>query len=227
MARSYRPTTATPLALALAALAACSAGGGPGGRGPDDDPRGVNERVRALVQRFTYGDAGPYEGPAGDGNVFGGESSGGPFEGADLPGVIGPPAAAAGAYERSGPCDAYCTFAAGCLGVPVPSSCAGACGEAVGEVVRSFGEDCAAPLLEIYTCVADVLICDRDPRFVDEEGDVTIRVDADALERCAGALDGLRACTNQPNFDLGDLFDDDDDDDDDEADPPNGDAAPR
>jgi hypothetical protein len=146
MARSFRLTTATPLALALAALASCSQGGGAGGPAPDDDPRGVNERVREIVQRFSYGDAGPYQGPAGDGDAFGGEASGGPFEGADSPGLIGPPSAAAGAYERSSPCDAYCTFAAGCLGVPVPASCTASCNAAVAEVVRPFGGNCAEPL---------------------------------------------------------------------------------
>jgi hypothetical protein len=216
-ARPLRPLTAVVVS-ALASLAACSSGGG-GGRALDDDPRGVNERVRELVQRFSYGDAGPY-GSTSDDGAFGGDA-GGPFEGADSPGLIGPPAAAAGAYERTNPCDAYCSFVAGCFDVQVPTSCVDACSVQVREVSRVFGEGCAGPLLELYACVAGVLICDRDSRE-DQQGEPEISISDDLLNRCGSALEGLRVCVNRPELDLDEILVDDEDDDDQNPDPPNG-----
>lgn len=204
-ARPVRPFTAIALLLAFASVASCAAGGG-GGAGALDDPDGVNEHVREIVARFSYGDSGPYA-STGDSDAFGGDS-GGPFEGPDSPGLIGPPSAASGAYERTNSCDAYCSFVASCLNAEVPSNCASACSSQMIQIARRFGDGCVSPLFDLYACLADVLVCNRSGG---EDGEPSIEVSSDLLNRCSSAIESFTTCINRPGSDLDDVFDDDDD----------------
>lgn len=210
MARTQRLLSAPSIVLALAALASCSSGGRAGGADADagDDPRGVTERVRRLVQRFSYGEAGPYAAPADGGNVFGGGAPGGAFEGADSPGLVGPPAATSGAYDRADPCASYCAVVAGCFDVDVPGGCVGSCSLQIREVARIFGDGCAGPLLDLYACVAGALVCSSGG-----DGGESADVSADVPGRCGSSLEGLRACVNRSDVGFDVLIDGDDEDD--------------
>ncbi|HEU4537774.1 MAG TPA: hypothetical protein VFS00_26820, partial [Polyangiaceae bacterium] len=166
MARTQRRLSTLALGLALGAVY-CSSGGGKGPRA--DDPRGVTERVRTLVARFTYDASGPYATSNG-GGVFA-PSQGGPFEGADSSGVIGPPSLNGGVYDRTDFCSSACQQVATCFGVGVPADCASDCNAQVQEVGRRFGNGCLGPLVDFYSCIFDSLICTGAPVDGDNEGD--------------------------------------------------------
>ncbi len=201
-----------PLALALGA---CSGVEGPGG--PGDDPRGVNERVRALAQRFTYGNAGPYATPAVDGGrALPPPSGGGPFENADSSGAPRSSAiGGGGVYERASTCETLCSVVAGCFAVDVPANCSASCTAQLRDAAREYGEACAEPLLGFYACVAGALVCSRpegrgggevegdDDDADDDDGDalnedIGLDFDPDGVARCLESVSGLGACLSQP-----------------------------
>jgi hypothetical protein len=216
MARTQRHLSTLALGLALG-LAYCSGGDA----GKVDDPSGVNERVRTMVSRFSYGAGGPYAASAG-GNVFS-PAQGGPFEGSDSAGVIGPPALNGGVYDRADFCSSACQLVASCLGAGVPSDCASGCNEQVQLVASRFGNGCLGPLVDLYSCFLGSLVCSRGVSGDDDDGDdddgdddgddgAPLSVSSDVGERCAPAAQSVLSCANRSN--LGDLFGDDDDDDD-------------
>ena len=209
MVRTHRPFA---FAFAFAfALASCA--GGPSGGGRTRDDAAVNEHVRRVVARFTYGGNGPYAGAPAGGNVLD-PAPGGPFEGAESPGLVGPPSADGGAYDRSDACEALCGFVAGCFAARVPPDCVSSCSGQVQLVARQFGDGCAGPVSDLYACIAGSLVCGRDDggQSGDDDddggnGDV-FTFSPDVSTRCRSALEGLRGCINRPDVDFDDLLDD-------------------
>lgn len=218
MARTQRGFSTLALGLALG-LAYCSGGDAGKPDGSRDDPRGVNERVRTLVSRFSYGAVGPYAASAG-GNVFA-PSQGGPFEGSDSAGIIGPPSLSGGAYDRADFCSSACQLVATCLNTTAPSDCASDCSEQVQLVASRFGNGCLGPLVDFYSCFLGAIVC--SPGGLGSEGDddgdgkgdgdgddgAPLSLSPDVGERCAPAALSLLSCANRS--DLGELFGDDDD----------------
>jgi hypothetical protein len=195
-------------ALVLA-LASCAGGG----RGVFPEAAAVTESVRRIVARVTGDGGAPYAPPADGGDAFG-RAPGGPFEGADAPGLVGPPSGDDGAFGRAGACDALCSFVAACYAADVPRDCAASCSEQVRSAARQLGDACAGPVAALYACVAESLVCERagaggrpaGDRGDENEGGVVLA--PEAASRCGAALAELRVCSNRPDIELGDLLDD-------------------